>query len=104
MRSGPAKATRTIVMTGATRGLGNIAAIKLLQDAPDVHLLVLARSDGAGVADDLRQASGNPHVSSVTADLASLDSMRAAAAVIRETSTGRPYHRWPASSATRDCS
>ncbi len=71
-------------MTGATRGLGKVAAIKLLQDAPDVHLVAIARA-GAAVADELREASGNPHVASVSADLASLDSVRAATARIGET-------------------
>jgi NAD(P)-dependent dehydrogenase (short-subunit alcohol dehydrogenase family) len=74
---------RTIVMTGATRGLGRTAATKLLRDAPDTHLVVLARSGGDAVAHELRAASGNPHVSAVAADLASLDSIRAAAAEIR---------------------
>jgi NAD(P)-dependent dehydrogenase (short-subunit alcohol dehydrogenase family) len=75
--------TRTIVMTGATRGIGNVAAIKLLQDAPDVHLVAVARPAVGDVAEELRQASGNPNVSTVTADLASLESLRAAAAVLR---------------------
>jgi NAD(P)-dependent dehydrogenase (short-subunit alcohol dehydrogenase family) len=75
--------TRTIVMTGATRGIGKVAASKLLHDAPDVHLVALARPGGGDVAEELRTASGNPNVSTVTADLASLESLRAAAAVLR---------------------
>jgi NAD(P)-dependent dehydrogenase (short-subunit alcohol dehydrogenase family) len=75
--------TRTIAMTGATHGIGNVAATKLLQDAPDVHLVAVARPGAGDVAEALRQASGNPNVSTVTADLASLDSLRAAAAALR---------------------
>lgn len=70
-------------MSGATRGLGRVAAKRMLADDPDLHLVVLARSDGAPVADALRAESGNPHVSSVSADLASLTSIRRAAATIR---------------------
>lgn len=75
---------RTIVMTGATRGLGRAAAIKLLGDAPDVHLVVIARAESATAVQDLRHTSGNPHVSCVTADLSSLVSIRAAATVIKD--------------------
>lgn len=75
--------TRTIVMTGATRGLGKAAAIKLLGDAPEVHLVVIARAEPATAVEDLRHASGNPHVSCVTADLSSLASIRAAATEIK---------------------
>jgi NAD(P)-dependent dehydrogenase (short-subunit alcohol dehydrogenase family) len=78
------EAVRTIVMTGATHGLGRAAAVKLLEDAPDVHLVVLARSHGEDVAAELWEASGNPHVSSVTADLASLDDLRAATSRIKD--------------------
>lgn len=77
-------ATKTIVMTGATRGLGRLAAINLLHDNPDLHLVVVARSNGTAVAEELREASGNPHVTTVTGDLASLDSLHAAGATIRE--------------------
>lgn len=77
-------ATRTIVMTGATSGIGKLAALKLLQDAPDVHLVVLARSPGTTIAEALKESSGNPHVSSLTADLASLDSIRAATTALRD--------------------
>lgn len=77
-------ATRTIVITGATGGIGKLAALKLLQDAPDVHLVVLARSASSTIARELSEKSGNPHVSSLTADLASLDSIRAATAELRD--------------------
>jgi NAD(P)-dependent dehydrogenase (short-subunit alcohol dehydrogenase family) len=71
-------ATQTILMTGATRGLGRVAAINLLRQAPHGHLVV-ARSGGDIVTEELRQASGNPHPSAVAAGLASVGSTRAAA-------------------------
>lgn len=83
MPSRLAAAQKTIVMTGATRGLGKVAAIELLRDAPEVHLVAIGRP-GAAIAGELSEASGNPHVSDVTADLASVGSVRAATARIRE--------------------
>lgn len=82
-------ATQTILMTGATRGLGRVAAIDLLRAAPHVHLVVVARSEGEAVAAELRQASGNPHVSTVIADLASVASIRSATAALRADLDGR---------------
>lgn len=71
-------------MTGATRGIGHFAAIDMLRDTPDLHLVVVARSRAIQpVLDDLFTASGNANVSAVTADLASLASIRTAAATLR---------------------
>ncbi|MFJ8825282.1 SDR family NAD(P)-dependent oxidoreductase [Streptomyces sp. NPDC102467] len=73
----------TIVMTGASRGIGRIAAEQILRRSPDVHLLVVARgSSGAHLAAEL--GAGGYAVSHVPADLGSLDSVRSAAAEIRE--------------------
>ena len=75
------QATRTIVMTGATRGIGRFAAIDMLRDAPDLHLALIVRSSNdQAFLDGIASASGNPNVSAVTADLASLASIRAATA------------------------
>ncbi len=77
-------ATRTIVMTGVTRGLGRFAAIQMLEDAPDLHLAVILRGDdGEAVTGDLYSASGNPNVSTVRAEPASMDSVRAAATTLK---------------------
>jgi NAD(P)-dependent dehydrogenase (short-subunit alcohol dehydrogenase family) len=74
-------ATRSFLMTGASRGLGRVAAERLLHDHPDLHLVVTARGLQAGhLAADLAERSGNPHVSAMACDLASLASVRAAAA------------------------
>ncbi|WP_237534461.1 SDR family NAD(P)-dependent oxidoreductase [Streptomyces sp. SID3343] len=73
----------TIVMTGASRGIGRVAAEHILRRLPDVHLLVVARgSSGAQLAAELA-TSGNT-VSHVSADLGSLDSVRSAATEIRD--------------------
>ena len=77
-------ATRTIVMTGATRGFGRFAAVRMLRDAPDLHLIVIVRNpDTRAVVDDLAGASGNRNVSAVTANLGSVDSIRTALASLR---------------------
>lgn len=52
----------TIVMTGASRGIGRVAAAQIVLAAPETHLLVVDRQ---------------------TTDLSSLDSVRAAATEIR---------------------
>ncbi|MBO0917140.1 SDR family NAD(P)-dependent oxidoreductase [Streptomyces laculatispora] len=73
----------TIVMTGASRGIGRAAAEHILRRSPDVHLLVVARgSSGARLAAEL--ATGGHTVSYVPADLGSLDSVRRAATEIRD--------------------
>ncbi|GAB3395545.1 SDR family NAD(P)-dependent oxidoreductase [Amycolatopsis echigonensis] len=64
----------TIVMTGATRGIGRIASEHILRRSPDTHLVVVARESTGS------QFSGN--VSYVVADLNSLKSVRSAAAEI----------------------
>ena len=73
----------TIVMTGASRGIGRIAAERILRLSPDVHLLVVAReSSGARPLAEL--AAGGRTFSHVAADLGSLDSVRCAATEIRD--------------------
>ncbi|GAB3966440.1 protochlorophyllide reductase [Actinoallomurus acanthiterrae] len=73
----------TIVMTGATRGIGRTGAECILRESPDVHLLVVARgSSGARLSAEL--GAGGRAVSYVAADLGSLESVRSAAAEIRD--------------------
>jgi NAD(P)-dependent dehydrogenase (short-subunit alcohol dehydrogenase family) len=73
----------TLVMTGASRGIGRVAAEHILRAAPDVRLVVVAReSPGPRQAAGLGAAGGA--VSYVEADLGSLRSVRSAAAEIRE--------------------
>ncbi len=77
-RAGVMAVDRTIVMTGASRGIGRVAAEHLLAEEPDTHLVILAR----GPADDLAARSRN--VSVIHADLASLRSTVDAAAEVAE--------------------
>jgi NAD(P)-dependent dehydrogenase (short-subunit alcohol dehydrogenase family) len=73
----------TIVMTGASRGIGRVAAERILRQSPDVHLLIVARgSSGARLSAEL--AADGHAVSHVEADLGSLESVRAAATEIRD--------------------
>ncbi|MGW7080456.1 SDR family NAD(P)-dependent oxidoreductase [Streptomyces sp. NPDC054866] len=73
----------TIVMTGASRGIGRVAADHILRKSPDTHLLVVARgSSGAQLAAKL--GAGGHTVSHVSADLGSLAGVRSAAGEIRD--------------------
>ncbi|MFG3619084.1 SDR family NAD(P)-dependent oxidoreductase [Nocardia sp. NPDC047654] len=72
----------TIVMTGASRGIGRVAAERILRGAPQVHLVVAARgSTGARLAAEL--GGTGRRVSHVAVDLGVPDSVRSAAVEIR---------------------
>lgn len=64
--------THTIVMTGASRGIGAIAAAKILEDDPNVHLVLVGRSPGAA----------SDRTTFVQADLTSADATAAAGRAI----------------------
>jgi NAD(P)-dependent dehydrogenase (short-subunit alcohol dehydrogenase family) len=69
--------TRTILMIGASRGLGFYAAQHILRAYPDVHLVVTSRDSEAGsLARRLEHSAGGGRVSELRADLANLDSIR----------------------------
>jgi NAD(P)-dependent dehydrogenase (short-subunit alcohol dehydrogenase family) len=75
---------RTLLMSGATRGLGLAAAERLLRDHPDQLLLITVRGDaGRRIARDLAARTGNPNVQAVSCDLGSLAEVRAAAETVR---------------------
>ncbi|WP_020122393.1 SDR family NAD(P)-dependent oxidoreductase [Streptomyces canus] len=70
--------SHTIIMTGATRGLGRAAVEHILAGSTDAHLVLLTRGTaGAELADDLSLRGHT--VTSISTDLLSLDSVRAAA-------------------------
>ncbi|MEV4538944.1 SDR family NAD(P)-dependent oxidoreductase [Asanoa sp. NPDC049518] len=68
----------TIVMTGATRGLGRVAVERIVDGDPEAHLVLLARgAAGSELAAHLGQ--GGRAVTSIPTDLLALASVRAAA-------------------------
>ena len=73
---------RVCVVTGANRGIGGATALGLARLGATVLMLCRDAARGAAAGDDVRRESGNPDVSLVVADLASLASVRAAAADI----------------------
>lgn len=71
----------SLVMTGATRGIGLVAAQQVLARDPRLHLVVLARESGpTGLAEQLRTSPDR--VTVINADLADSASIRAAADAI----------------------
>ena len=73
-------AGRVCVVPGANRGIGKATALGLARRGAPVVLLARDARRGAEARDEVRRASGGGDVSLVTADLASLASVRAAAA------------------------
>lgn len=76
-------AEQTIVMTGASRGIGATAARRVLAENPDAHLVVLARPRARGALQT--RESSTERISTIDADLLSLTSVRQAAVEV----TGR---------------
>jgi NAD(P)-dependent dehydrogenase (short-subunit alcohol dehydrogenase family) len=75
--------TQTIVMTGATRGIGFEAARDILRRSSEIHLVLLAReTSGAQVLRRLQEIS--PQVSMIGTDLASTASVEAAAVQLED--------------------
>jgi NAD(P)-dependent dehydrogenase (short-subunit alcohol dehydrogenase family) len=80
--------TRTVLVTGATDGLGRGVAERLAADGATVHLHGRDAGRLAATAREIQQATGNDRVHTHRADLASLDEVRALAADV-ERSTDR---------------
>jgi NAD(P)-dependent dehydrogenase (short-subunit alcohol dehydrogenase family) len=97
-------AQRTLVMTGGSSGLGRRAAAHLLRGHPDQHLLLTVR-DGHGqrLAAELTAETGNPNISTVPCDLASLSGIRTAAAEITGRLDTADLPHYTGSSATPAC-
>lgn len=72
----------TTVMTGATSGIGRVAAEEMLERDPDLHLVLLAR-EATGRATVAELSTFAPRVSLVEMDLANLASVQSAVAEVR---------------------
>lgn len=68
---------QTVVMTGASRGIGRTAARHLLADRPGTHLVLLSRTEPRDLVEELRAAG--VAVTVIHADLSSLHSVSEAA-------------------------
>ena len=77
-------AGRTVVITGATAGLGLAAAERLVELGARVVLVSRDPEKLARVAAEIEQRTGRPVLDTVTCDLGSLASVRAAAAELLE--------------------
>ncbi|GAA1343199.1 protochlorophyllide reductase [Kocuria palustris] len=78
---------QTIVMTGASRGIGWIAAQRLLAERPGAHLVIFSRGPSRELVDQPAVLDGR--LSSIGCDLSSLPNTRDAAdAVLQKLSAG----------------
>ncbi|MGO4429403.1 SDR family NAD(P)-dependent oxidoreductase, partial [Streptomyces sp. MCAF7] len=81
--------SRTIVLTGVTRGFGRESVELLIRERPQDHYVVLARRGGERLAAELAQATGASAVTGVDCDLASLAEIRRAVEeILRGLDTG----------------
>ena len=67
---------KTILVTGATDGLGKLVALKLAQDGARVLLHGRDQAKGEAVLAEIRAATGNPDLEFYRADLAALAEVR----------------------------
>jgi len=81
---------KTMLVTGATNGIGRSAAQSLAIMGAELYLLARERERGERAVVEIRRASGNDRVQLLLGDLASLTSVRAAAEAFL--ATGRPLH------------
>jgi NAD(P)-dependent dehydrogenase (short-subunit alcohol dehydrogenase family) len=75
---------KVVLMTGGTSGLGRAAAEKLARLGATVVVHGRDAAKGQRAVEELRQASGNPEVHLLLADLSSLKSVRACADEFRQ--------------------
>lgn len=72
-------ARRVIVVTGATSGLGRAAATQFARDGATVVVVGRNRDKASTVIGELREATGNPNITAVVADMGDVESVRSAA-------------------------
>lgn len=75
---------KTIAVTGATNGIGEVAARELARSGAEVIIISRSESKCAATAAKIKSETGSQLVSYIAADLSTLDGMRHAADTIRE--------------------
>ncbi len=76
----PSLSTKTILITGATNGIGKAAALAIAREGGRIVIAGRNPQKTEATAAELRQASGNPAVDTLVADLSSLAEVRRLAA------------------------
>ncbi len=67
---------KTILITGATNGIGEAAALELAQMGAQVVIVGRNRARAETVVSEIREKSGNPQVDMLLADLSSMNEVR----------------------------
>src|SRR5262245_14904083 len=76
----PSIGGKTVLITGATNGIGQATALALARLGATVVVHGRHLDKAGAVAAEIRHATGNPNVSAVEADFGSLDAVRQLAA------------------------
>lgn len=76
--------TKTVVVTGATDGVGKEAATRIAEAGATLLLVGRNPDKGRAVVERMRRQAGNPAISFLCADLARLDEVRRVAGEIRD--------------------
>lgn len=80
----PSMAGKTVVVTGASRGLGYVTALSVARKGAAVFLVGRSSARADAALDAIRSASTGPAPQLVECDLLNFGSVRKAAAVLRE--------------------
>ena len=78
---------KTIVITGATNGIGRAAAIELANENPKLIFTYRNKDLADSLIDEIREASPNVEIYSVFCDFANQESIRKCATEINNLST-----------------
>ena len=81
---------RTLLVTGATSGIGRIAALELARAGGSVVLVARSRERGEAAVDQIVRETGNRAIDLMIADLSSLEQVRQL--VHDYVASGRPLH------------